>query len=88
MTKKSSSRKRRHSKPNVPVYPTPTTPSETREAIQPRTESMARTSQPAVGEATVDWQGEYGYVLSDLRNMLIVAAAMVVLLLALNFIIA
>ena len=46
------------------------------------------TPAPAPRSAdAVDWQGEYGTVIADLRQLLVISAALFVLMLALGFII-
>ena len=97
MTKKSSRKKRKQRKPNVPVY-TPPVEGEVAETAAPAVPE----STPAVSERrrislhvqkgetidSIDWVTEYPYVMGDMRSMGIVAFLMVVLLLALNFILA
>lgn len=98
-----SSKRRRERRPNVPPYTGPIAPAEeaataptaTSAAARPvtrplasSTRASARSSASAVPAAgPVDFRKEYAYVLKDLRSMGIVAAIMLVLLVALNFII-
>lgn len=87
MAKKTSRKKRRQRKPNVPKYTGPVAqaveedaPAVTKPAGLPMTGS-------AVVDRAVDFTAEYRYVIADLRNMGIVAALMLILLLVLNFIV-
>lgn len=91
-----TSRKRRERRPNVPPYTgpiapaeeTPTSPSVARPSAAPTRPGAARSAALAAPTAgPVDFRREYTYVLKDLRNMGIVAAIMLVLLVALNFIV-
>ena len=93
MAKRTSRRKRRQRKPNVPKY---TGPIESAAATQAPTRPQAAArpkpkSAEAKATANVDpaanFAEEYRYVVGDLRNMMIVAGAMVILLLATNLVI-
>ncbi len=102
MTKKSSRKKRRKQrKPNVPVYTPPVESEETETvapavpaapASAPAVSNASKRTPTSIhvqkGETidSIDWAAEYPYVMGDLRSMGIVALAMVVLLVALNFI--
>ena len=89
MAKKSTRKKRKQRKVNVPQYTPPTESQETVETVvaQPATAAApARASQSTgSGMNSIDWPAEYPYVVGDLRSMAIVAALMVALLLGLNF---
>lgn len=92
-----SAKRRRQRRPNVPPYTGPidlaaqTTEADASSSAGPAAASRAASRSarfaPPVAGAAVDFRQEYGYVLKDLRNMAIVAAVMVALLVALNFII-
>jgi len=89
--KKTSRKKRRQRKTNVPQYTPPTEPQEAVEAA-PVTPVVApaksRKSTAAAGMDAIDWPVEYPFVVGDLRGMAVVAALMVALLLVLNFFLA
>lgn len=77
--------RRRRRTPNVPKYTGPIQqsaeeerPAETRTSLYSGATSAAK---------SVDYSSEYYYVLTDLRNMLIVSALMLALLLVLNFVV-
>lgn len=92
----SSSKRRRQRRPNVPPYTGPVDAASREDQddvslpVAPASGQIsgrsARPSPTAPG-APVDFRKEYGYVLKDLRNMAIVAAAMLALLVALNFVV-
>jgi hypothetical protein len=89
-TPTSSSKRRRQRRPNVPPYTGPVDlGAQTTEvsASSPAAAGRAARLAPSAAGAAVDFRQEYGYVLRDLRNMAIVAAVMVALLVALNFIV-
>lgn len=95
-TPTTSAKRRRQRRPNVPPYTGPidvaaqTTEAgalSTAPAAASRAAGRSARLAPPVAGAAVDFRQEYGYVLKDLRNMAIVAAVMVALLVALNFII-
>lgn len=96
-TSTSSAKRRRQRRPNVPPYTGPidvaaqttdASPSPSAAPAAPsRAPSRSARLAPPVAGAAVDFRQEYSYVLKDLRNMAIVAAVMVALLVALNFII-
>ncbi|NUQ37442.1 MAG: hypothetical protein HUU23_06505 [Caldilineales bacterium] len=82
MAKKTSRRSRRRSTPNVPIYTPPTTPGAKvveSAAAQLYTGAVVRSKE-------VDFRSEYRYVITDLRNMLLLALVMVILLVTLNFV--
>ncbi len=55
-------------------------------AATPATKSATKTASPALsGSDTVDWYGEYGYVLSDLKLLGIVTAGLLVGIIVLSF---
>jgi len=82
MAKKTSRRNRRRSTPNVPSYTAPVRPA----AERAEPSSVARLYTGAVSSPKqVDFRSEYRYVLTDLRNMLLLSLVMVLLLVALNF---
>lgn len=93
----SSSKRRRQRRPNVPPYTGPIDAAASDEdqddVLSPAAPASAQPSgrsarlAPTAPSAPVDFRKEYSYVLKDLRNMAIVAAAMLVLLVALNFIV-
>jgi len=92
MAKKSKARSSKKKKRKT------TRPPQQRQAVaRPVTEVEAETPQPATtrrpqvpvrtAEPKLDFAREYGYVYADLKRVAIIAAAMVVLLVALAFII-
>ena len=94
--KKSSRKKRRQRKTNVPQYAPPTEPQEAVEAapvvtpvaaqpVAATTAVKSRKSTAIAGIDAIDWRTEYPFVVGDLRGMAVVTALMVVLLLILNF---
>ncbi|NOX62960.1 MAG: hypothetical protein GXP42_13615 [Chloroflexi bacterium] len=90
MAKRSSRRKRRQRKPNVPRYTGPIEPTPTAETSAPTSSNQPKVVKTAAAKqptTTADFAEEYRYVVGDLRNMMIVTGAMVVLLLTLNFVI-
>jgi len=86
---KTSRKKRKQRKTNVPQYTPPTDPQETEEsvAVEPVAAAVTtpKVSSSGSGMDSIDWPAEYPYVAGDLRSMAIVAALMVALLLGLNF---
>lgn len=92
----SSSKRRRQRRPNVPPYTGPIDPAavaQNADADLPAPAASAAGARsarpaPAAPGSPVDFRKEYSYVLKDLRNMGIVAAVMLALLLILNFVIA
>ncbi|MCX7851264.1 MAG: hypothetical protein N2383_00635 [Caldilineales bacterium] len=86
-------KRRRQRRPNVPPYTGPIQPTapEATAGDEDRLQTGLRKSQVAASGAVggaVDFASEYRYVIRDLRNMFIVAGAMLVLLLVLNFVLA
>ena len=96
--KKTSRKKRRQRKTNVPQYAPPTEPQEAVEAavVTPAPAQPVAAAAPvksrkpsaAAGMDGLDWPAEYPFVVGDLRGMAVVAALMVALLLILNFFLA
>lgn len=86
-------KRRRQRRPNVPPYtgpiqPTaPEAPAEDEDRPQVGSRRPQASATVAVG-GPVDFAAEYRYVIRDLRNMFIVAGAMLVLLLVLNVVLA
>ncbi len=82
-------KRRRQRRPNVPPYtgPIQPTPAElTAEEDRPRPGARMVVSAPSASGSPVDFAAEYRYVVRDLRNMFIVAGAMLVLLFVLNLV--
>ncbi len=80
---KSARRKRKQRRPNIPNY---TGPSDAPVAATPaKAKKRAKAAPVVTKKAEVDFATEYHYVVNDLRMMVIVSAAMIVLLLVLNF---
>jgi hypothetical protein len=96
MSKQTSSRKaRRDRKPNVPPHTGPVGSDDSLVAASAATSapvstsktSGSRASQPVLANQPVDYRAEYSYVGKDLKQMALVAAAMLVLLVVLSFVI-
>ncbi len=80
-------KRRRQRRPNVPPYTGPIQPPSaeiTTEEDRPRSGAKTVVSVSAASGSPVDFAAEYRYVIRDLRNMFIVAGAMLVLLFVLN----
>ncbi|RME42785.1 MAG: hypothetical protein D6791_16925 [Chloroflexi bacterium] len=90
MTKKTSRRKRRQRKPNVPQYTVPVEKTaEDVEVKAPDRTSQASSPRRAVGESSgsVDWPAEYPFVLGDLRSMALVTLLMLAILFVANLLV-
>ena len=83
MAKKNRRARRPFTSPSVSSV----TPPVTSEAAGPVALSTTSFGASAAPRKQVDFAAEYYYVLHDLRNMGLIAAAMVVVLIALSFII-
>jgi hypothetical protein len=90
------SKKRRGRQPNLPPEAfnapaaMPQTQAEKPEAAKTDYVPVAKRSAPAAVAApadTVNWQAEYGEVLTDLRRTFIIFTALVLTMLALSFVI-
>jgi hypothetical protein len=82
-------KRRRQRRPNVPPYTGPIQPSSaeiTAEEERPRSRAGTAVSVSTASGGPVDFAAEYRYVIRDLRNMFIVAGAMLVLLFVLNLV--
>lgn len=98
--KKTSRKKRKQRKTNVPQYTPPAAPQEAVEAAPvapvaaarpaptPAKAIKSKRTAPAADMDAIDWPAEYPFVVGDLRGMAVVAALMVALLLVLNFFLA
>ena len=96
MTKQSRAQRknRRVRQPNVPPYTGPIAPAaaDANSAVVTTKSAPSASAPSRVGSTTpagkdIDWAAEYGYVGSDLRQTAIFAAAMLALLLILNYVI-
>jgi len=82
-------KRRRQRRPNVPPYTGPIQPTSaeiTAEEDRPHSRLGTAVSVSAASSGPVDFAAEYRYVIRDLRNMFLVAGAMLVLLFVLNII--
>lgn len=84
MAKNTSRKNRRQRKPNVPRQTGPAEQAVKKAPVESKSAAPAMTGSMTVNKA-VDFATEYHYVLADLRNMAIVSALMLALLLVLNF---
>jgi len=88
---KKSRRARRQKKSKTRSSVTPPVAATSQSAVKatkpPATPIHKDAEGPSTSRAQIDFSREYHYVINDLRNMAVIAAAMLVVLVALSFVI-